>query len=109
IRTVSVRLQGGAGTPSGLTALTDDDGRFEFTGVPAGTHELYVSVVDFMLVKRTVILPAGGTLDLTIPVAPGTGTYTESVTVRAPGDAIAAPVAEQTLSSGQLQQLHGLI
>jgi hypothetical protein len=68
IRKVSVRLQGGN------TTMTGEDGRFELVDVPAGTHELYVSVVDFILVKRTITVPAGGVLDVTIPVAPGTGT-----------------------------------
>src|SRR6186997_1976915 len=73
LRDVSVRLQGGK------TTVTGDDGRFELTEVPAGTRELYVSVVDYMLVKRTIVVPGGGELELTIPVAPGTGTYAESV------------------------------
>src|SRR5439155_25601103 len=75
LRDVSVRLQGGK------TVVTGDDGRFELTDVPVGTRELYVSVVEFMLVKRTIAVTAGGVMELTIPVAPGTGTYAESVTV----------------------------
>src|SRR5258706_6683694 len=105
LREVSVRLQGGQ------TTLTTDDGRFEMTDVPAGTNELYVSVIDFMLVKRSIAVPAGGVLELTIPVAPGTGTYSETVTVRA-GKEFApstTAVSEQTLHSSELQQLRGLI
>src|SRR5205814_1623388 len=43
LRQVSVRL------PGGISTLTGDDGRFELVGAPAGTQELYVSVVDFIL------------------------------------------------------------
>jgi hypothetical protein len=105
IQTVSVRLQGGA------TTLTGEDGRFEITSVPAGTQELYVSVVDFILVKRTVIVVPGMVVDLMIPIAAGTGTYTESVTVRPASAPVSAstPVGQETLASHELQQLRGLI
>lgn len=105
LRSVSVRLQGGA------SVLTGDDGRFEITGALAGTQELYVSVVNFILVKRPVTVPAGAVVDITIPITAGTGTYTESLTVRpaSSGAATTAPVSEETLASRELQQLRGLI
>ena len=103
LRKVSVRL------PGGISTLTGDDGRFELVGAPAGTQELYVSVVDFILVKRTVVVPAAGLIELTIPIAAGTGTYTENVTVRPQTDNLAAPAGQQVLSGSQLQQLRGVI
>ena len=78
IRDVSVRLQS-----SGHAVVTDDDGRFEFQDVPAGDQQLYVSAVDFILVKRAVSVAANGTADITIALTEGTGAYTESVDVRA--------------------------
>ena len=57
IRDVSVRLQS-----SGHAVVTDDDGRFEFQDVPAGDQQLYVSAVDFILVKRAVSVAANGRL-----------------------------------------------
>jgi hypothetical protein len=63
------------------TTLTGSDGRFELDAVLSGRHELYVSAVDFILIRRTVDVPAGDVLDITIPIAAGTGTYSETVDV----------------------------
>ena len=108
LQRVSIRLQS-----DGRAVVTDDRGRFEIANVPAGDHELYVSAVDFMLVKRTVTVSVGAASDITIPLSEGTGTYTETVIVR--GNAAAARrtepevAAEQTLGSFDLQQLRGLL
>jgi hypothetical protein len=105
---VSVRLQS-----SGRTVITDEQGRFAFDEVPAGEQELYVSAVDFILVKRTVTVGTGLPVEITIALTEGTGTYTETVNVR--GGAGIAPrrepgvPSEQTLGSRELQQLRGLV
>lgn len=103
---VSVRLQS-----TGQTTVTDDHGRFTFAGVAPGDHELYVSAVDFMLVKRTVTVTADAESTLTIPLAEGTGVYTETVTVRGDGSVRADSVvaAAQMLGSAELQQLRGVL
>ena len=49
---VLVRLQ-----DSGRAVTTDDAGRFEIDQVAAGSHELSVSAVDFILVKQTLTGP----------------------------------------------------
>lgn len=105
LQKVSVRLQ-----DTGQSALTADDGTFELANVSAGDHELVVSAVNFILVRRTVTVTAGSVLDLTIPITEGTGTYTESVTVRgtAADRVDPAVAAQQTLGSNDLQQLRGL-
>src|SRR5258708_17764904 len=106
VRDVSVRLQSTA-----QTATTDADGRFVFDGAPAGGQELDVSAVDFLLVKKTVIVPAGGVVEVTIALADGTGTYAETVEVR--GDRPVAVrrepavAAEQTIGGGGPPQLRG--
>jgi hypothetical protein len=64
IRSVSVRLQS-----TGRAVVTGDDGRFEIAEVPIGNQELYVSAVDFILVKRTVTVAAGAVTDVSIVLA----------------------------------------
>ena len=104
LRRVSVRLQ-----KTERVTVTGDDGRFEIDQVPAGDQELYVSAVDFILVKRAVSVRAGEASDVTIVMAEGTGTYTETVNVvgAAPARHEAAVAAEQSLRSTDLQQLGG--
>jgi hypothetical protein len=91
------------------TTLTGSDGRFELDAVLSGRHELYVSAVDFILIRRTVDVPAGDVLDITIPIAAGTGTYSETVDVigGAAGEDKAGVL--QVLRSNELQQLRGVI
>ena len=80
ITDVSVRIQ-----DTKLEVKTDAVGRFELQGVAAGRQTVYVSTVGFILVKRPVQITAGETLDLTIVLSEGTGTYSETVTVTAEG------------------------
>jgi len=91
--------------------LTDGDGRFAIPGVPSGRHVLTVSVVGFVLVRRPIEVGEGGSIFLTIPMAEGTGTYTERVQVT--GDlfrqAEPAVAAQQVLGSADLQNLRGLV
>ena len=106
IADVSVRLQ-----DDKLTVKTDDAGRFELSGVAPGRRTLYVSVVGFILVKRPVEIAAGSTLELTIALSEGTGTYSESVTVsgeRFREQEKAVP-GQQTLGSAEIQNLRNLL
>ena len=106
VREVAVRLQ-----DTGQTVITDDQGRFEFTGVAPGSHELYVSAVDFILVKRVVTVSADAPAVVTISLTEGTGTFTETVTVQgAPSERQEPDVAAaETITSKELQQLRGLV
>lgn len=103
---VSVRLQ-----ETGLTIATDTSGHFTFSGIPPGTYELYVSVVDFILIKRTVTVAAEQQTDVTIVLAEATGTLSQTVIVtgRAPERPDPEVAAEQTLGRKDLQQLRGLV
>jgi len=69
----------------------DDQGRFELDGVAEGPQELYVSAVDFILVKRTVTVISGAAIEVTMALAEGTGTYAETVTVVGTSPARATP------------------
>src|SRR5687768_1076131 len=91
--------------------LTGDTGAFELRGLPRIRLRLTVSVVGYILVQRAVDLAAGDALDLRIPVAGGTGTYTETVTVTAPPFQSAEPgvTSQQTLGSAELQVLRGVL
>src|SRR5262245_29232299 len=103
---VLVRLQG-----SGRAVTTDDTGRFEIDEVTAGSHELYVSAVDFILVKQTLTVAAGETTDVTIALTDGTGSLTQAVTVVGNVDQPLNKIAPsaQVLQTRDLQQLRGLI
>jgi len=107
IRSVSVRLQS-----TGRETITDDKGRFEFPDVAPGNQELYVSAVDFILVKRTVAVPAGVTLDVVVALTEGSAAYAETVTVSGlagAGRREPTVAGEQTLGSRELQQLRGIL
>ena len=100
---VSVRVHDTA-----LGTLTASDGRFQLDGVPAGRRELYVSSVDYILVRRFIDVPAGDVLVMTIPIAAGTGTYAETVNVSSASEGNETP-SQQVLRSNELQQLRGVI
>jgi TonB-dependent receptor-like protein/carboxypeptidase-like protein len=91
--------------------LTSDAGTFEFQALPREKVRLTVSVVGYILVQRVVDLTQGDVLDLRIPVAGGTGTYTETVTVTAAPFRAAEPgvAVQQTLGSAELQVLRGVL
>ncbi len=105
LEAVTVRLQA-----TGAVVTTDADGRFRFTGITAGEHDLYVSVVNFLLVTRRVIVTPDVVTDLTIALTQGTGRYTETVSVvgATPASRRASP-AESQVGGVELQQLSGLL
>jgi hypothetical protein len=67
----------------GPSTQTDIGGAFRIPTVATGIRRLYVSVVGYILVRREVLVPAAGTVDVTISLSEGTGTYTETVIVAA--------------------------
>ena len=108
VEQVSVRLQSAQATVA--TVVTDAAGLFEFVGLSPGSHELYVSVVNFQLATRRVDVIAGGTTDVTIALTKGAGTYTETVSVVGTADSghSGTPV-ETRIDAVALQQLSGML
>jgi hypothetical protein len=92
-------------------ALSDEDGRFELSGVPAGPQTLLVSVVGYGLVHREVVVAADAAVDLTIPVAEGASTYVEEVTVRGSAfrEAETGLASQTVIGSRDLLVLRGLL
>lgn len=91
-------------------ALTGPDGTFELPAVPAGRQALYVSIIGYALARPSVDVQPGVTARIVVPLAEGTGAYTEQVTVTAPETRASAVVpASQTLTSAALQDLRGVL
>ena len=102
-----------------LTVKTSRDGRFEFAPVAPRTYTLTVSTIGYIFVRRQVDAPAVApgamagkpyVIDITVPLAEGTGTYQEAVKVAA--DATTRPKAlgvssQMELGSAGLAELRG--
>jgi hypothetical protein len=104
---VAVRLQ-----TSGEQVVTGDDGVFVFERVSPGDHELYVSAVDFILVKRAIRVENEVRTAVTIALSEGTGTYSEAVDVRGtapPARREPGVPASEVLSGRELQALRGVL
>ncbi|HEY6362828.1 MAG TPA: TonB-dependent receptor [Vicinamibacterales bacterium] len=83
---------------TGHSTQTDEQGAFELSEVPAGRHDLFVSTIGYSLARPAVEVSRGATTTLTIPLAEGTGAYTDRVIVTA--DTV--PVADQAIPARQV-------
>ena len=94
-----------------VPVATNDAGRFLAADLPAGSTRIEVSLVGYALARRDVNVPAGGTLELTLPLSEGTGTYTEQVQVAGDLFMRAAPgvPGQMVIGSAELQNLRSLI
>jgi hypothetical protein len=105
IADVQVRLEG-----TTRSLVTDKEGRFEIADVDEGTHALSVSMVGYALARRQVIVGPAQPEELVVPLARGTGAYTDHVIVtggKNAGGAVSA--TSRMLESRQIQDLGTVI
>ena len=93
------------------SVLTGADGRFEFPDVRPGTHTLGVSRIGYIYIRRRVPIVSGVTLDITVPLAEGTGTYQETVTVAASArlPSLGGVSSQMVLGSAGHAELRGVV
>jgi hypothetical protein len=103
---VVIVLQG-----TGREAVSGSDGAFAFDGVPPGRQGLFVSLVGYALARPQVDVPGGGVAEIDVPLAPGTGAYTETVNVVSDPVRGAAPLvpSAQVMTSGEILELRGVL
>jgi len=91
-------------------AHSNEHGRFVLSDLPAGPGVLEVSLVGYALARLDVVVPAAGTLELTIPLAEGSGTYSEEVEVKAAPPARETGVPSQiTIGPADIEQLRSTL
>ncbi len=89
---------------------SNPQGRFVLADLPAGRGVLEVSLIGYALVRRDVDVPVGGTLELRLPLAEGTGTYSEDVEVTASTARREPGVASQiTIGSADIEELRSTL
>ena len=93
--------------------LTGKDGAFTLEDIPAEHQPLFVSLVGYGLARPVVDVRPGQVATITVPLADGTSTYTEHVTVvadpfRGTQTTAAAP-QRQILTSADVQALRGVL
>jgi hypothetical protein len=93
------------------TTTTGANGAFTLTDVPTGPVALYVSLVGYGLARPAVDVADHATTEITVPLADGTGTYTEAVTVEGdPSRVTQSDVAiQQALNSAEIGELRGVL
>ena len=103
---VSVGIQGQT-----TRVVTDDAGAFVLVNVPAEPQPLIATLIGYGLSRPLVNVAPNETTTVVIPLADGTSTYTERVTVaadpfRSPGSAVPG---EQSLTSADLMNTRGVL
>ncbi|HKO97463.1 MAG TPA: TonB-dependent receptor [Pyrinomonadaceae bacterium] len=93
------------------STTTDEKGEFTFTNLPGGPIDLYITTVNYGLVRKTVSVEAGRSSELIIALNEDAAALTESVTVTSDpfASAEANIASEQTLNKRELQSLSSVL
>lgn len=97
--------------PGNLEQQTDADGRVTLPAPKPGSYRLQVSLVSFAYLERTLVVEAGKPIDLTIPLAEGSGAVEEHVTVRGDetfGAREPGAVSQSTIGGAEMRDLRGV-
>ena len=76
--------------------VTDANGTFALTGVPAGSAAVSVSLVGYGLSRREVTVRPNEETRVEVPLADGTSTYTDSVTVVSDRFSVPSPASPRS-------------
>jgi hypothetical protein len=93
---------------AGRDVITSADGRFVFDSVTPGRYTLTVSRIGYAFVRRRIQIATDAGVELVVPLAEGTDTYQERITVTASTAANPASGGVRTLGSAALQELRGI-
>ena len=90
-----------------LQTATGDGGRFELVGVPPGEADLYVSTVDYGLLKQRIHVDAGDNPELELLLGQEALKHTERITVTSGPFAptVAEAPVEQSITNTELKNL----
>ena len=90
-----------------LQTATDDMGRFELAGVAPGEADLYVSTIDYGLLKQRIRVEAGENAELELLLGQGALKHTERITVTSGPFAptVAEAPVEHSITNTELKNL----
>jgi hypothetical protein len=94
-----------------LQTATDEQGRFELVGVAPGEADLYVSTVDYGLLKQRIQIDAGGNAELELLLGQGALKHTERITVTSAPFAptVAEAPVEHSITNTELKNLSSVM
>ena len=91
-------------------AITDAHGNFRFAALPPGEYNLQVSTVGYWLVKKPLLLTAGGILEVEVILNPFTAANTESVQVTAQtSDIMTGSPGELRMEGNEIKNLASVL
>jgi hypothetical protein len=98
-------------TATEQNAITEDDGTFTLENLPVGQVDLYITTVNYGLVKKTLVLSEGSNAQALIALNEDAAALTETVTITSDpfhADEANAP-SQQSLNKRELQSLSSVL